>query len=101
MYLKDPLDARTGGTLQVCTADADGNVEEQAVDSEPSANFFDEPAVSYDDRCVIIEATFEPQGDDDYIGNKQPKNARLVLYDRLDGKVVDSDIRGIDPVWNP
>jgi hypothetical protein len=97
LYLRDPLDARTGGTLQVCTADADGNVKEQAVDSQPPADFFDEPAVSYDDRYVLIEATFEPQGDDDYVGNRQPKNPQLVRYARFDDKVIDSSTRGIDP----
>jgi WD40 repeat protein len=102
IYLKEPLGAENGGTLQVCTVDADGNVEEQETDLQSSAKFFDEPAVSYDDRYVLIEATFESQGDDDYVGNPKPKNARLVLYDRHDRKVVDpGTIRGVDPVWNP
>ena len=100
MYIREPLDAETGGALQVCTVDADGNVEKQAVDTQASANFFDEPAVSYDDRYVLIEAALEPQGDDNYIGNKKPKDPRLVLYDRIDDKVIDSDTRGVDPVWN-
>ena len=100
MYIREPLDAETGGALQVCTVDADGKVEKQAVDTQASANFFDEPAVSYDDRYVLIEATFKPQGDDRYVGNPKPKDPRLVLYDRSDDKVIDSDTRGVDPVWN-
>lgn len=100
LYLRDPLDAPTGETLQVCTADVDGNVEKQAVGSQPPVDFFDEPAISYDDRYVLIEAKFEPQGDDDYVGNKQPKDPRLVLYDRFDDKVIESDTRGVDPIWN-
>jgi hypothetical protein len=75
-------------------------VKKQAVDAQPSASFFDEPAVSYDDRYVLIQATFGPQGDDNYVGNKKPKDARLILYDRSDDKVIDSDTRGVDPVWN-
>jgi hypothetical protein len=98
IYLRDPIGA---ATLQVHTADADGELEEQVVDTQPPADFFDEPAVSYDDRYVLIEATSEPQGRDRYVGNSQPKDARLVLYDRLDRKVIDSGtIHGIDPVWN-
>ena len=100
MYVREPLDAETGGALQVCTVDADGNVEKQAVDTQASATFFDEPAVSYDDRYVLIEATFKPQGDDRYVGNPKPKDPRLVLYDRIDDKVIDSNIHGIDPVWD-
>jgi hypothetical protein len=98
IYLRDPIDA---ATLQVYTTDADGELEEQVVDTQPPAQFFDEPVVSYDDRYVLIEATFEPQGRDRYVGNAQPKDARLVLYDRFDRKVIDSGtIHGIDPVWN-
>ncbi len=100
MYIREPLGAKPGGTLQVCTVDADGKVEKQAVDAQASANFSAEPAVSYDDRYVLIEATFEPQGDDRYVGHPKPKDARLVLYDRSDGIVVDSDTRGVDPAWD-
>jgi hypothetical protein len=102
LYLKDPLDAKTGEALQVYTASTDGKVEDQVVDLQQSARFFGDPVVSYDDRYVLIEATFEPQGDDDYVGNPKPKDARLVLYDRFDNKVIDSGAtRGIDPAWNP
>jgi hypothetical protein len=98
IYLREPIGVET---LQVYTANADGELEEQVVDSRPPARFFDEPVVSYDDRYVLIEATFEPQGEDNYVGNSKPKDARLVLYDRFDGKVIDSGtIRGIDPIWN-
>lgn len=100
LYLREPLGAEPGETLQVCTVDADGKVEKQAVDAQASTKLFDEPAVSYDDRYVLIEATFEPQGDDHYLGNPKPKDARLVLYDRSDGKVIESGARGVDPVWN-
>jgi hypothetical protein len=71
------------------------------VDLPKEARFFGDPVVSYDDRYVLIEATFGPQGDDDYVGNSKPKDARLVLYDRFDNKVLDSGTtRGIDPVWH-
>jgi hypothetical protein len=100
LYLKDPLDAKTGETLQVYTADMNGKVEDQVVDLQQSARFFGDPVISYDDRYVLIEATFEPQGDDDYVGNPKPKDARLVLYDRFDNKVIDSGTtRGVDPIW--
>ena len=57
--------------------------------------------VSYDDRYVLMEATFGPQGDDDYVGNSKPKDVRLVLYDRFDNKVLDSGTTwDIDPVWH-
>jgi len=99
LYLKEPLGSRT---LRVYTASADGSEpQDQPVETEPPAKFFDEPAVSDDDRYVLIEATFEAQGDDDYVGNRQPKDARLVLYDRFEGKVIDpGTVRGIDLVWN-
>ena len=100
LYVKQPLDAKTGGTLQVNTASMDGEVEEQVVDLPPQASFFGEPEVSYDDRYVLIEVTFESQGSDDYVGDPQPKDPRLVLYDRLNGEVIDSDTRGIYPVWS-
>ena len=100
LYLKAPLDAKPGEALQVDAANMDGEVEEQGVDLQSQASFFGEPELSYDDRYVLIEVTFEPQSSDDYVGDPQPKDPRLVLYDRLDGKVIDSDIRGIEPVWN-
>lgn len=55
--------------------------------------------VSYDDRYVLVEATSEPRGLDDYLGNRQPEDARLVLYDWHERKEIE-EIRGIDPVWN-
>ncbi len=101
LYLKDLLHAKEGEPMQVGVTDAAGELEEQGVGlQQPSARFFDDPVISYDDRYVLIEATFEPQGNDDYVGNPQPKDPRLVLYDRFDRKVIDSDTRGIDPVWN-
>ena len=98
LYLRNPIGE---STLQIYTASADGDLEEQAVDTEPSAHFIADPVVSDDDRYVLIQATFEPQGSDDYAGNSKPKDARLVLYDRFEGKVLDSGTtRGVDPVWN-
>jgi hypothetical protein len=100
-YLKEQLDAKPDETLQVYTADTDGEAQEQEVGIEPQASFLGQPAVSYDDRYVLIEVTFEPQDSDDYVGDPQPKDPRLVLYDRLDGRVIDpGTIRGIAPVWN-
>jgi hypothetical protein len=51
---------------------------------------------------VLVEATSEPSKFklDDYVGNRQPEDTRLILYDRFDRKVIDSDTRGIDPVWD-
>ncbi len=101
IYLRDPLDAETNERLEVYTANADGKVEKQAVGLESPARFFGDPVVSSDDRYVLIKVTFEPQGSDDYVGNQQPVDTRLVLYDRFDGKVIDpGTTRGIDPVWN-
>lgn len=101
LYLKDPLGGEADDTLEVYVAGLDSEPEEQVVELQPPARFFDEPVVSHDDRYVLIEATFDgSQGRDDYAGNPQPKDARLVLYDRFDREVVDSDTRGIDPVWN-
>ena len=58
--------------------------------------------ISYDDRYVLVEATSESSNSkfDDYVGNRQPEDARLVLYDRFDHKLVESNNHGIDPVWN-
>ena len=99
LYLKEPLDAKPG-TLELYTANADGETDEQAVDTQSQANFLGEPVVSYDDRYVLIQATFNTQDVSDSAGKQQPKDTRLVLYDRLDGKVINSSIRGTDPVWN-
>jgi Tol biopolymer transport system component len=99
LYLKKPLDAKPGEALQVYIANVDGETQEQVVNTQPQASFFGEPAVSYDDRYVLIEVTLGTQDSDDYVGDPQPKDPRLVLYDRLDGKVIDSDTRGIHPVW--
>jgi hypothetical protein len=101
IYLRDPLDAKTGEHLEIRTANADGKAEEQVVDLQQPARFFGDPAVSYDDRYVLIEATFDSEGVEDYAGNQQqPADNRLVLYDRFDRKVIDSDTRGTAPVWN-
>jgi hypothetical protein len=98
IYLREPIGEEA---LQIYTAKADGELDNQAVDTQPPARFFDEPVVSDDDRYVLIEATLAPQGDDDYVGNPKPKDARLVLYDRFEGKVIDSGtVHGVDPVWN-
>jgi hypothetical protein len=100
LYLKKPLDAKPDETLQVYIANVDGEAQKQVVNMQPQASFFGEPVVSYDDRYVLIEVTFEPQDSDDYVGDPQPKDSQLVLYDRLDGKVIDSGTRGIHPIWN-
>ena len=103
IYLWDPFNAKMGDHLQIYTADADGKVEEQAgeqlVGWRSSAHSFEDLAVSPDDRYVLIEATPKPQGGDD-VGSQQPGDTRLVLYDRFARKVIDSDTRGIEPVWN-
>ncbi len=74
------------------------------VGAQPPERFFGDPVVSYDDRYVLIGATEMRGGSaglDDYAGNRKPEDARLVLYDRFDRKVIDSGTtRGIDPVWN-
>jgi len=56
--------------------------------------------ISYDDRYVLVEAASESSDLDDYVGNRQPEDTRLILYDRLERKVIDSETHGIDPVWN-
>ena len=100
-YLKEPLDAKPDEPLQVYTANMDGEAWEQVVDTQPQASFFSQPVVSYDDRYVLIEVTSDPQDSDDYVGDPQPKDPRLVLYDQLDGKVIDpGPVRGVEPVWN-
>jgi hypothetical protein len=103
IYLWDPFNAERGDHLQLYTADADGKVEEQAgeqlVGWKSSTHSFEDLAVSPDDRYVLIEAKPKPQGGED-VGNQQSEDTRLVLYDRFDRKVVDSDTRGVEPVWN-
>lgn len=98
LYLWDPFNAREGETTQLYIASPDG--EEQVMESRPPERFFDNPVPSHDDRYVLLEASSEPSDLDDYPGNRQPKDARLVLYDRFDREVLDPGIRGIDPVWN-
>jgi Big-like domain-containing protein len=100
IYLRDAFGAQTDEHVEVCTVNTDGKVEERVVSLPQSPHFFGDPMVSYDDRYVLIEVTFDSQGKDDYSGNRQPKDAYLVLYDRSEGKVIDSSIHGIDPVWN-
>ena len=99
IYLWDPLNAKVGTTTRVYVASPDGKVEEQVVDSQPQERLFDHPVISYDDRYVLVEAASESSDLDNYTGNRQPEDARLVLYDRFDGEVID-EIRGMDPVWN-
>src|SRR5215208_6755792 len=102
IYLWDPLNEKEGTKTKVYVASADGEVEEQVVESQPQERFLDYPVISYDDRYVLVEATSEPSNYkfDDYVGNRQPKDARLVLYDRFDHKLIESDTHGIAPVWN-
>ena len=102
MYLWDPLNTKEGTTTQVYVVSADGTVEEQVIDSQSLERFFDYPVISYDDRYVLVEATSEPSKFelDDYVGNRQPEDTRLILYDRFKRQVIDSDTRGIDPAWN-
>jgi hypothetical protein len=42
-----------------------------------------------DDRYVLIETTCESSKSDDYVGNRQPEDAWLSLYDEFDGEVID------------
>jgi Bacterial Ig-like domain len=102
IYLWDPLNTKEGEATQVYVASADGKVEEQVIGSQPLERFFDNPVISYDDRYVLVEATSEPSKFklDDYVGNRQPEDTRLILYDRFEHRVIDSDTHGIDPVWN-
>src|SRR5215211_4498416 len=83
IYLWDPLNEKEGTTTQVYVASADGNVEEQVVESQPLERFLDNPVISYDDRYVLVEAASESSDLDDYVGNRQPEDTRLVLYDRF------------------
>ncbi len=99
LYLKQPFDAEPG-MLQLYAAKADGEIEEQTVDAPSKANFVGEPVVSYDDRYVLVEVTPEPRGLTPYTGDQHPNDTKLVLYDRLEGKVIEADTRGIAPVWN-
>ena len=55
IYLWDPLNAKEGTTTRVYVASADGEVEEQVVDSQSLGRFFDYPVISYDDRYVLVE----------------------------------------------
>jgi hypothetical protein len=99
IYIWDPFNARTGETTRVYVADENEN-EKLVTESQPSERFFDDPVVSSDDRYVLIEAAPKSSRSDDYVGNRQPENARLVLYDRFSREVIESDTRGVDPVWN-
>ena len=69
-------------------------------ESQPSEHFFDDPVVSPDDRYALIEAAPRSSRSDGYVGNRQPEDPRLVLYDRFTREVIESDVRGVDPVWN-
>jgi Tol biopolymer transport system component len=102
IYVWDPLNTKEGEATQVYVANADGKVEEQVVESQPPERFLDYPVISHDDRYVLVEATSEQSNFnfDDYVGNRQPEDTRLILYDRFEHQVIDSDTHGIDPVWN-
>lgn len=101
IYLWDPFNARIGENMRVYVADEDGD-EELITEFEPSERFFDDPVLSYDDRYVLVEATSEPRKLDDYVGNRQPKDARLVLYDRYAREVIERDTPrhrpGVEPL---
>jgi hypothetical protein len=99
IYIWDPFNARTGETTRVYVADENED-EELVTESQPSERFFDDPVISSDDRYVLIEAVPKSSRSDDYVGNRHPENARLVLYDRFSREVIESDTRGVDPVWN-
>ena len=99
IYIWDPFNTRIGETTRVYIADENGD-EELVTESQPSERFFDDPVVSQDDRYVLVEAAPKSSKSDDYIGNRQPEGARLVLYDRFSGEMIESDTRGVDPVWN-
>lgn len=100
VYRQDFVDQRANVTLsEVDVAYSDGKVEKQITALYP-ATFFGAPAVSHDDRHVLIESTLDRSKGDGYPTNEQPKDAFLSLYDRSSGMVVE-EIRGIDPVWSP
>jgi dipeptidyl aminopeptidase/acylaminoacyl peptidase len=99
IYLWDPFNAIAGETTRVYVADENGD-EELVTESQPSERFFDDPVVSHDDRYILLEAAPKSSKPDDYVGNRQSEDARLVLYDRFAREVIESDTRGIDPVWN-
>lgn len=100
VYRQDFVDQTVDVTLsEVDVAYSDGKVEKQITALYP-ATFFGAPAVSYDDRYVIVKSTLDRSKGDGYPGNEQPKDASLSLYDRQSGAVVE-EIRGIDPVWSP
>lgn len=100
LYRQDFVDPRADVTLsEVDVAYSDGRVEKQITALYP-ATFFDAPAVSHDDRYVLIESTLDGSEGDGYPTNEQPKDAFLSLYDRESGGMVE-EIRGLDPVWSP
>lgn len=100
VYRQDFVDQSADVTLsEVGIAYSDGKVEKQITALYP-ATFFGAPAVSYDDRYVIVKSTLDRSKGDGYPGNEQPRDASLSLYDRQSGAVVE-EIRGIDPVWSP
>jgi hypothetical protein len=99
IYIWDPFNAGTGETTRVYVA-GENEDEELVTESQPSERFFDDPVVGSDDRYVLIEAAPKSSRSDDYVGNRQPEDARLVLYDRFSREVIKSDTRGADPAWN-
>lgn len=100
LYREDLFDPSTGELLfRVNVADQSGRAAPLAEVKPPTA-FLDEPQASPDDRYVLVEATFDSLGLDDYAGNPQPKDSRLVIYDRQERKALDASTRGMDPAWN-
>lgn len=100
IYRQDFVDQSADVTLsEVDIAYSDGKVEKHITALYP-ATFFGTPAVSYDDRYILIESTLDRSKGDGYPGNEQPRDASLSLHDRQSGTIVE-EIRGIDPVWSP
>jgi hypothetical protein len=100
VYREDLFDPFTGELrFRVNVADESGKPE-PALSVKPPSGFLGEPRVSLDDRYLLIEAASDSLGLDDYAGNPQPKDTRLVLYDRHERRVLDSGTRGMDPTWD-
>lgn len=83
---------------RIVVADSEGR-EEVVAGPPDGAYFYDEPAASLDDRYVLVESAPRAADMDYYPANAQPEGARLLLYDRSDGEVID-EVRGMDPVWS-
>jgi len=101
LYREDLFDPSTGELLfRLNVADPATGRATPVAEVKPPAAFVDEPQASFDDRYVIVEATFDSLGLDDYAGNPQPRDSRLVIYDLKENRALDADIRGVDPAWN-